>query len=357
MYEDMTYEYILARMIERVESHYPNLDRREGSMIFNALAPAALELAVMYTELDNALRESFVKTASREYKLIGCAEMGMDISMFEAHAGTFKGEFDVEVPIGSKWNYDLYNYEVIEYLGKNGDKYTYSMICDTLGTAPNDLTGSLTCITDIPYGLTYAELTECLIEGENETSDEDINKAYDEFVNNTIGDGNTSQYKKWCDEYNGIGNSKVFPLWNGANTVKVSILSASNKRATQELVTEFQEYLDPNTTGMGDGVAPIGAFVTVTTATEVPLNVTATITLKDGYSEVSGIDEAISNYCGSIAYKKTQVSYMGVGATILGVDCVESISNLTINDGVNDIVLDDEEIPVLGKCTWVVSNV
>lgn len=63
-YESQTYEVILSRMIARVAAKYPNLDTREGALIFDALAPAALELAVMYTELDNALNESFVNTAS-----------------------------------------------------------------------------------------------------------------------------------------------------------------------------------------------------------------------------------------------------------------------------------------------------
>ena len=69
IYEDMTYEVILDRMIERVVDSYPEIDTREGSIIYNALAPAALELAIMYTELDNAIAESFVDTASREYIL------------------------------------------------------------------------------------------------------------------------------------------------------------------------------------------------------------------------------------------------------------------------------------------------
>ena len=59
-YEDMEYEVILDRMIDRVAEQYPNLDTREGSIIYNALAPAALELAIMYVELDNVLNESFI---------------------------------------------------------------------------------------------------------------------------------------------------------------------------------------------------------------------------------------------------------------------------------------------------------
>ena len=126
-YEDMTYELILKRMMDRVTDKYPNLDNREGSIIFNALAPAAVELAIMYTELTNALNESFVNTASREYLLIGCQQMGMDISVFEASSGVHKGEFNVRVPIDSRWNCDLYNYVVTEYIGQENGYHVYRM--------------------------------------------------------------------------------------------------------------------------------------------------------------------------------------------------------------------------------------
>lgn len=353
-YEDMTYEVILQRMMDRVKSSYPQLDDREGSIIFNALAPAAVELAVMYTELDNALSQSFVNTASREYILIACEQMGMDISVFEAKAGVHKGVFDVEVPIGSRWNCELFNYEVTEYLGLEDGYYTYRMNCETLGTSPNNQVGDLTAITDIPDGLTYAKVTECLIEGENETSDEDIKIAYYDHIASGSSDGNKSQYEHWCSEYPGIGNSKVFPLWNGANTVKVSILSVSNRAATDELIAEFQEYLDPNTTGMGNGVAPIGAFVTVTTATELPVNVSATVTMKAGYTDTTAIDTALSNYFSEMAYEKSVVSYMSIGAVILGATGVDSISDLLLNSGTSDITLTDEQIPVLGTTNWTV---
>lgn len=353
-YEDMTYEHILQRMMNRVAEDYPSLDNREGSIIFNALAPAAMELAIAYTELENVLNESSVSTASREYILRGCLDMGMDTFLFEASAGSHKAHFNVQVSVGSRWNCDLYNYEVVEYLGKEDGYHAYELLCETVGTDPNNQTGDLTPITEAPNGLSYAKLVECIVEGENETSDEDIRSAYYDFVGNTASDGNVGQYKRWCEEYDGIGNSKIFPLWNGDNTVKVSILSASNQVASDELLAEFQEYLDPDITGMGDGIAPIGAFVTVTTATEVPLNITATVTMKSGYSDTSIIDSALTEYFQSIAYEKTLISYMTVGAVILGVDGVESISNLTINGGTADLTIGDEEIVVLGSTNWAV---
>ena len=64
MFEDMTYEYILQRMLNKIPS---SMDKREGSIIYDALAPAAVELAQLYMDLDLTLNETFADTASRQY--------------------------------------------------------------------------------------------------------------------------------------------------------------------------------------------------------------------------------------------------------------------------------------------------
>lgn len=353
-----TYEKILNRMLTSVSNKYPNLDVREGSILFNALAPAAMELAIAYVELEGVLNSSFVLTAPRFYLLMACDQMGMDISVFDAHAGTFKGEFNVEVPIGSRWNCDLYNFIITKQLGLNETTgyYEYEMDCEETGTGANSVTGELSAITDLPQNLTHAKLIECLIEGENESTDTQIREAYIEFVTSAVSDGNVAQYERWCSEYEGIGNSKIFPLWDGDNTVKVSILSVSNKAASETLIEEFQNYLDPNIEGMGNGVAPIGAFVTVTTATEVPINITANVKLSKGYSELNmpDIERKLEEFFSSIAYEKTLVSFMSVGAAILDVPGVEFVSNLMLNGKGEDVVLGDEEVPVIGTTNWTV---
>ena len=142
-YEYWTYEAILKRMVDRVKEQYPTLDYREGSVMFNALASAAFEISIAYYMLDNVRNESFVPTASREYAMIGCQQMGMDTAMFDATAGTHKSEFNVEVSIGSRWNCGLYNYIVTEYIDKEGDYYTYKVDCETEGAEPNTTVGDL----------------------------------------------------------------------------------------------------------------------------------------------------------------------------------------------------------------------
>ena len=89
MYEDMTFETILQRMLDRI----PNtLDKREGSIIYDALAPAAMELRLAYIEFDQILNESFADTASRDFLIRRCAERG--IIPKSATNAVLQGELD-----------------------------------------------------------------------------------------------------------------------------------------------------------------------------------------------------------------------------------------------------------------------
>lgn len=363
MYEDMTYDGIMGRMLERVETQFPNLDTREGSVIWNALAPTAIELAQIYIELENILNESFVKTASREYLIRGCEQVGIDTTPFDSSKGYHLGYFNVQVNVGSRWNCDLYNYTVIDYLGTatydGNTVYAYALECETSGSAPNNLTGTLSAITELPDGLTVSELVSCIAQGENEYDDETIRSIYFEYVNANPNDGNVAQYQRWCDEFQGVGNYKIFPCWNGANTVKVSILDTENRAVdtsgTYNLINDFQQYLDPTaTSGMGDGVAPIGASVTVDTADEVTVNISATIQLASGYDLISvksAMEQALTDYFKMIAYKKDIVSYFNIGSVMVDTEGVDLLVSVTINGDNEDIELDDEEIGVLGTLT------
>ena len=71
MYEDVTHGEMLKRMLARV----PNtLDKREGSVIWDAHSPAAMEFRLLYMELDAVLREAYGDTASREFLVLRCRE-------------------------------------------------------------------------------------------------------------------------------------------------------------------------------------------------------------------------------------------------------------------------------------------
>ena len=87
----MTFEYILGGMLQRVRAANPNLDTREGSIIYSALAPDAVSLTNAYIELDTVLNESFADTASRYYLTLRAKERG--IEPFPATYAVLQGEF------------------------------------------------------------------------------------------------------------------------------------------------------------------------------------------------------------------------------------------------------------------------
>lgn len=56
MYEEMTFENIMDRCLNRVSA---SIDKREGSIVYDAIAPAAAELAIMYIELAYLMDRAF----------------------------------------------------------------------------------------------------------------------------------------------------------------------------------------------------------------------------------------------------------------------------------------------------------
>lgn len=356
MFENLDYQTMLDRLLTDVKTKYPELDYREGSLIYNAIAATALELNTFYINADMVNDQSFIETASRTFLYKLSEQMGIDTSHYGSTKGTFKALFDQEIPIGSRWNLGLYNYTVIEQLDKVEPYFAYELECETKGSAPNSVVGTLTPIDDINLNLTYSELVSAIQQGREELTDDEIRKYYTNNINGTIVDGNKAQYEQWCALFDGIGNYKVFPLWNGNNTVKCSILNEINGVASEELIKDFQDYLDPGSAGMGDGVAPIGAIVTVTTATEHPINISATIYMKEGYVNNGELDETIAQYYIDRSYKSDYVSYSQIIMVILSDPGVENVTNVLLNGGTQDIKLEAEEIPVVGENTWTVGE-
>ena len=74
MYEDMTYESLLRRMLDRIPEKF---DKREGSVIWDTHSSTAAELQMLYLELDTILREAYGDTASRDFLILRCKERGI----------------------------------------------------------------------------------------------------------------------------------------------------------------------------------------------------------------------------------------------------------------------------------------
>ena len=144
----------------------------------------------------------------------------------------------------------------------------------------------------------------------------------------------------------GVGGAKCVPLWDGGGTVKVVITDANGETAGAELITDVADYIET--------VRPVGADITVVSATPVTINVSAAVTLITGYTTETvnaAITAAIRKYLQTFKLSGTNVSYAKVGAIILGVEGVGDYSGLAVNGGVVNIPVADTAVPVMGAFT------
>lgn len=394
MYE-VTYREILERMLNRVSDKF---DKREGSVIFDTHSPTALELEILYVELNRMIAEGYGDTASREYLILRCKERG--IIPYPATYAVLKGTFTpatVDV-IGKRFNLGSLNYIVTEKIA-DGE---YRVQCETPGTVGNQYFGQLIPIEYVE-GLETATLTEVLIPGEDKEDTEDLRTRYFNSFDEKAFGGNVRDYIEKTNAIPGVGSTKVTRVWNGdirpadmipneivnewyegiigtvnptvkawleivysaaaakkltvGGTVLLTILNSEYGVPTPELIQTVQTAIDPEqNAGEGYGLAPIGHVVTVKPADAVTINVKTTITFDVGYgwnNLQSSIDEAIQAYLLELRKTWADNPYLVVRVSqietrLLAIPGIVDIENTRINNKTDNLTLGKYEVPIYG---------
>lgn len=325
------------------------IDKREGSVIYDAIAPAAVQLREFYINLESIMQETFADTASRECLVLRCAERG--IAPYAATAAEIKGVFDAAVNIGERFTGGGVNFYVKEVLeGEN----TYRLICETEGSAGNIASGELIPLKTI-NGLTSAAISEVIVPGRDEEDTESLRKRYFLSFENMAFGGNRADYINRVKALDGVGAVKVKRAWNGAGTVKLIILGADFTTPSAEVTMEVQQAVDP-VSGEGIGIAPIDHAVTVQAAEGQSVNISADITYADGwnYDECKSIiEETVDGYFKELAKQwsdsdKLVVRLSYIESRLLDIDGIIDIENTKLNGTASNLTLDADKIPVRG---------
>ena len=115
MFENMTFENIMDRCLARVSS---SVDKREGSIVYDAIAPAAAELAILYIELAYLMDRAFPDTETGDDLTKKCQERSVfrNDAKFAIRKGYFeKGDGSAcEVEIGTRFSGGDINFVVTE---------------------------------------------------------------------------------------------------------------------------------------------------------------------------------------------------------------------------------------------------
>ncbi|MCP9299333.1 baseplate J/gp47 family protein [Bacillus halotolerans] len=340
MFEDQTFEDIMERMLNSISA---DIDTREGSVIYNALAPAAAELAKSYIWLDTVLELVFSDTAQGEFLDRRAAEAGIERTA--ATKAVRAGEFTagVRIPEGSRFYVDNLYFQYT----RDG-----TLVCETPGEAGNaNLTGRNLLSLDTIPGLEKAIVKEILIPGREEEGDDSLRERYFTRVRREAVSANKMHYKEWAEEVDGVGKAKIFPLWNGDGTVKIVVTNANLEPASEILIQKVKDYIDPEP-GQGEGQAPIGAVVTVESAVWKEVEISAEVLPEVNHSidEVkTEIKEGVLNLFKKMAFEDNIIRLSQINNIVYNSPSVSDYSNIKINGTSENLVLSDVEIPKLGQ--------
>ena len=140
-------------------------------------------------------------------------------------------------------------------------------------------------------------------------------------------------------------------------TVKITIINSEFRKPSSTLIQTVQNEIDPqDSTGEGDGTAPIGHVVNVVGVEEVPINVTLSLEYESGYDFDTLKDAIITTIENHLMDLRQQwannenlvVRTSQLEAQLLLITGIVDIKSVLLNGQEGNIVLDSDSIPIRG---------
>lgn len=351
MFEHKTFESILQEMLDRVSD---DVDKREGSIIYDALAPTALVAAEQYADMDLLLSRTFADSADGDDLERRVGEHG--VKRKKSSKAIRRGSFTdgnsspFDVPLTSRFRLGEIVYRVVDRI----EKGSFRLEAETDGIVGNQDYGELLPLEPID-GLGGATLSDVLIPGENEESDESLYAKYIEYINEIAFGGNRADYKRNILAINGVGAVRLTRAPFGGGTVIATIIDSDFNVPTAELVETVQSVIDPvSNTGDGFGTAPIGHEVTIVGGESKIINFETTLTLTGvSLGQVEPLVGAtVDDYLAEVRKDwhkdlPLTVRILHLESRILMIEGIEDVTDSTLNGLTANIVL-SHEVPVKG---------
>lgn len=358
MFEAKTYNALLAEVLDAAPA---GIDTRQGSIFFDAVSGILLKIAKMYEDLDEIFELAFVATASGEYLDRRASEYGLerkaaDAAVFElVYTGT-------QPPVGSRFFHgDTGLYFTVT---ADGDGNLY-LTAEIPGTGPGSIQeGDPAVPVNTIEGLTAASFGESEIPGAEIESDDDLRERIQNKISGPAENGNKQHYKLWCESRDGVAMARIFPLWDGPNTVKAVLIGPNGLGCGSTVVADVQDYIDPDGEGLGEGVANLGAHFTAVGAGDEEIAVAFTAELRSGATQSDAEEEAttaITAYFKNLVLENEDpddiiVRVSAVGAVISALESVLDYSNLTLNGDTANIAPGADKAPKLTEVTVSVQS-
>lgn len=344
----MTKAEILSRLLSDISDEF---DKSVGSFFYDVEKPVSEELETVYGQVEDILKNGFAKTAEGKYLDNKAAEQGIERKAATSANVVVKitGTPGASISSGDKVASEELVFTVTEnaILDSGGIAYVTAS-CDTPGKIGNIPVGAISKFPVTLPGLVSVTNEEAAAGGFDAETDDELRERYFEKVSLPATSGSKYHYIMWAKEVGGVGDAKCIPLWNGNGTVKVIIINADKGVASAELISEVAAHIEEN--------RPIGASVTVESATPLVIDISVSLVLSSGITEeiaISRITEKVSDFLQKNAFSSTYISFAQIGGCILNCEGITDYTDLTLNGDTGNIEVSETDVPVLGGVTIV----
>lgn len=353
-----TEDVILERLKGRVDD---NIDKRQGSVTHDMTAPASFEFAQAYISLDDviALGLNVTEDSPDEFVDLKVQWSGLTRKPAIQSIGTltFTGEDGTIIPVDTQARTDQTNpvffHTIEEGIVVNGTA-TVNAVAEIGGINGNVEANRIVISLGNLTGVTAVTNTLPFTGGVDRETSLSLLDRYYEKVRKPATSGNVYQYEQWAKEVSGVGDVKVTPVWNGPGTVKLVLLDDQKKSPDPSVIAETINYIET--------VRPIGADVTIVGASELAINVTATLTLALG-ADINLVKaqfvEGLKVYLQSIAFINNELTsqpelirYTRIANVLLDIPPIIDYSNLLVNGGTSNIQPTDEQVGIVGTVAF-----
>ncbi|WP_244833365.1 baseplate J/gp47 family protein [Clostridium sp. BJN0001] len=337
---------ILNNMLDNTSDE---LNKSEGQFVYDVEAASAIELGKLYSKADEILNEGFVDTCDSRNLERKCSDIGIERKKAKFSTGIVKvtGNVGSIIYAGNLFATNSVNFKAIEDVTLTEKTADIKVECTEVGNVGNVSAGDIKFFPVTLSGIASVINEKAFSNGYDEETDAELRERYYLKVRTPATSGNKYSYMQWCLEVDGVGACDVIPLWNGNGTVKCIILNSNKTGADEPLINAVANHVEE--------VRPIGATVTVASATELIINLNIKPTYDSDVisSDVlkSSIKKVLTDYLKEIAFKKNYVSLAQLGAKILNIDGVTDYEDLTLNNVEDNVSIPSENVAVSGEVT------
>lgn len=359
---DFINEMNADRIHERMMNTFPaDIDASEGQFPFDMTKSAALEIAYACEYiLIEALKLAVPKYSSGPH-LLDHAEAN---NLFRKKATpatgivTVTGAAGTVIPLGAVFSTEstatsesIDFATLIESVIPAIGAVDIPIQCTTAGANGNVAVGTIVLkSSDLPSEIEAVTNAAATSGGTDEESEEALRERIAD-VEQTKGlshVGNVSDYKRWAESVDGVGDALIIPALDDSGTVTIILTDANGDPASSELCESVYNYIMGVEENQSDRQVNVNASLVVKAPEGLAISVSAKV-YTDGSVSLSDVK---AHFLGNLnsyllsASEKGTVRYSEICTLLLNTPGVYDYENVLVNGGAINISVSKDELAV-----------